>query len=870
MIKLKTKKSILTLAAAVSLVCGYGQVYPTVTWAKDQGASGTEVTYGVTTDASGNVYTTGLFLGTMDLDPGPGTMTVTSLGQQDVFITKLDANGNFVWGKTVGGTQGDVPANITVDASNNVIVCGNFAGIADFDPGAGTFSLTSAGASDGFVVKLDANGNFVWAAGIGSTLNEFVYGVSTDAAGNVYAAGLFTGTTDFDPGPGVSNMTSAGGDDGFVVKYTPAGALAWAKQLGTTGADAFNAIDVRSNGFVSVAGYFSGTLPAGFFSGTSAAAPSQGLKDGIMWTLTTAGVSSNGAIVGSATEEQFTTIAVDDANNALYAAGFYSGPVGAPWNLTNSGSTDAFLIRFGLSGNVVSSIKYSHGIGNAQAQSAKSLDVDVSGNVYIGGIMNGTGIVDFDPSPFTNFVTGAGLDDQFLASYDSTGVTRFAFNIGNANTDFAANSIGVKNTNIHVGGGYTGIVDFDPGAGTSTMTPVASYDGYVVKYNFCVAPAMPTASTPTVNLTNCSGQSATISATGVPSGTISWYTASIGGTYLGSGSPFTTQTLSTTTTFYAQDSTCTASNNRVAITVTVVPSPTVAISSFPTPPVACAGNTIVVVAFGASTYSWTNGVVNNVPFVPGNTTYSVTGTAANGCKGTAAISVTVNPSPTVAANSGTICSGNSFTIVPSGASTYTIQGGSSVVSPTTNTSYTVIGTSTNGCTGTATSNIVVNTIPTVAVVSSASLICVGQTANLTASGATSYVWNTSATTASIAVSPSVTTTYTVTGTGANGCTKAISITQNVSACTSISNDASSLDVEINIYPNPSNGILNIELGTVENTSLIITNALGQIVLNEKVNKELFSLNLSNFSNGVYFIQVLNNNKTIKAQKIIKQ
>ena len=111
----------------------------------------------------------GSFQGTADFDPGAGTFNLTSAGDYDIFISKLDSSGNFVWAKSLGGTGYDVSYGIALDSGGNVYTTGSFSGTVDFDPGAGTFNLTSAGTGDIFVSKLDSNGNFVWARSLGGT-----------------------------------------------------------------------------------------------------------------------------------------------------------------------------------------------------------------------------------------------------------------------------------------------------------------------------------------------------------------------------------------------------------------------------------------------------------------------------------------------------------------------------------------------------------------------------------------------------------------------------------------------------------------------------------------------------------------------------
>lgn len=114
-------------------------------WAKGMGGTNGAVGYSIAVDAFGNVYTTGSFQGTVDFDPGGGTYNLTSAGIQDIFISKLDAAGNFIWAKSIGGTSTDIGYSIVLDSSGNVYTTGQFAGTVDFNPGGGTNSLTTAG-----------------------------------------------------------------------------------------------------------------------------------------------------------------------------------------------------------------------------------------------------------------------------------------------------------------------------------------------------------------------------------------------------------------------------------------------------------------------------------------------------------------------------------------------------------------------------------------------------------------------------------------------------------------------------------------------------------------------------------------------------
>lgn len=285
----------------------------------------------------------------------------------------------------------------------------------------------------------------------------------------------------------------------------------------------------------------------------------------------------------------------------------------------------------------------------------------------------------------------------------------------------------------------------------------------------------------------CAGQTATVTdmSTGSPG---AWsYT-------LTGGSPATSTLQSPTVTYTAAgvySITLVASNGGgsstpVVKTITVNAVPLVTVAALPS--TVCAGSSATLAAVGATTYSWNTGATtSSIVVTPTiNTTYTVTG--ANGtCTNTKTISITVLGAPvlTITPASATICAGNSTTLTGSGATTYTwLPSGtttaSSIVTPTTTTTYTLLGSNGGTCISSKTVNLTVNSVPSVSVSASPSAICSGNSSTLSASGATTYSWNTGSTTSAIVVTPTTSTTYTVTG--ANGtCTNTGTISVNVTA-----------------------------------------------------------------------------------------
>jgi gliding motility-associated-like protein len=182
----------------------------------------------------------------------------------------------------------------------------------------------------------------------------------------------------------------------------------------------------------------------------------------------------------------------------------------------------------------------------------------------------------------------------------------------------------------------------------------------------------------------------------------------------------------------------------------------------------CAGETASLTANGTTSYTWDSGATTNTINVTPSITTIYTVTGSNGsCNGINTSTVTVNSIPTLTVNSANICSGQTATLSVTGANTYTwsngVNGNSISISPTTTTVFTVTGTSTNGCVNSSITTTTVNVTATPTISINTVSICAGQTATLTATGATNYTWSTSANTASIVDNPNTTTNYSVSG-----------------------------------------------------------------------------------------------------------
>jgi gliding motility-associated-like protein len=218
-------------------------------WAVKGGDGGSDRGLAIKTDSKGNSYVTGYYYGTAKF----GTFSITSAGLQDVFVVKYDRNGNVKWLVSAGGTQSDIGNGITVDNNGDVIITGQFAGVATF----GTFTLTSTTNNiNVFTAKLDsATGNFIWAkSGVGAHTDRGL-AVACDASNNVYVTGQFSDTITFDF-PAYSPFYDAI----FIVKYNSAGVEQWFTKAGGATMNIANAIAVDNSSNVYITGNFTGTL----------------------------------------------------------------------------------------------------------------------------------------------------------------------------------------------------------------------------------------------------------------------------------------------------------------------------------------------------------------------------------------------------------------------------------------------------------------------------------------------------------------------------------------------------------------------------------------------------------------------------------
>jgi len=391
-------------------------------WARAFGSTDWDKGNSIALDNSGNIYATGFFSDTVDFDPGPGVFNLTSVGITDIFICKLDASGNYLWAKSVGGTDYDFGISIKTDDSGNVYTTGNFLDTVDFDPCAATYSITSMGTYDIFILKLDSSGNYIWVKTFGGQEPQSVSSIDVDASGNVYTTGYFYTSADFDPGPNVFYLISEGENDVFVSKLDSMGNFIWAKQFGNYDEDEGLSIATDNSGNVYTTGTFKVTVDfdpgQGGYNLISA-----GSEDIFISKLDSTGSFIWAKSFGNISVEKGLDITLDNSGN-VYAVGQFTGTVDfdpgpGVFNLNSNGDYDLFICKLTSSGNLV----WAKSMGALGVDLGGSIAVDDLNNVYTTGYFQST--VDFDPGPGVHNLTASGMGDVFILklSNPTTGIS---------------------------------------------------------------------------------------------------------------------------------------------------------------------------------------------------------------------------------------------------------------------------------------------------------------------------------------------------------------------------------------------------------------------------------------------------------------
>tara|TARA_B100000508_G_scaffold118450_1_gene98519 strand:- start:29009 stop:33682 length:4674 start_codon:yes stop_codon:yes gene_type:complete len=522
----------------------------------------------VATNTAGEVFSVGFFFGTADFDPSGGTLNLTSPGNQDIYITKLDAGGNLIWAQRFGNASRNRANNVTVDSNGDVYITGYFEGTVDFDPGPGTATLTSQFVVTAFVLKLDTDGNFLWVRQFGGSagVSEGLE-VVTDSNDDVIIGGYFTADCDFNPSGGGLVYNSTSGRDGYIAKLSSNGNFIWARHLVGDNDNRVNTVGVDINDNIFFGGFFSGQLDFDQFNpGTQTELTGSG-PDIFLGSFDSNGMHRwSNSIVGAG-NNQVNRLAVN-RNGNLFISGQFEGtadfdPGAGTSNQTSSGGIDSYILSLDNDGL----FNWVEPIGGAATDLGLGVASGPDGSAYVTGYFNGT--ANFDG---VTTMTSLGGNTIYLARYLENGTLDWTERMGGASNNFGFNLTIDENWDVISTGYFNGTCDFDPDGANFPITSLGGDDGFVSKLSqTCTAPTI--TGTGTLDAMLCPGiqDSTRVYIDGTLNDAVewAWYEGSCGGTYLGSGDSLTVRPTVNTAYFVRPEGQCGAPVACQTVTVNV-------------------------------------------------------------------------------------------------------------------------------------------------------------------------------------------------------------------------------------------------------------------------------------------------------------
>ena len=802
------------------IIAKFNETLTTLIWGTYYGGGSDDEGRAITIDASSNIYLTGITQSTTGIaTTGTYKPSKTSTSDKDAFVAKFNSSGTRQWGTYLGDNGEDYGISLCLDGSNNIYVVGKTTSSSSIAT-SGSHQVSYSGGnglSDGFIIKLNNSGTSkIWGTYLGGSYEDlindivnsgqYIYIVGTTFSNNniAYGSNLYQSSLN-----GTAGVTS----DAFISKFDLSGYAQWSTYFGGNNSENGNNLCVDANGSNI---YFIGdTKSTSNIATNNAFQTSKGTgstEDAFISKFNSSGQIQWSTYFGGRNEDFGYSIVNDIDGNIVFAGKTKSDDNIVPSSISNyafqkthggTGYFDAFLSKFTPSGSLIWSTYCG---SSAEDIGFANISDNIAFMTLTGITHNSTGIA----TSGAYDTIYAGGDDAFVVKFCDLIISQqpqsqIAFT-GNSVT-FSVSIIGTQYGNYTYQWYKSGVKINGATSSTFKIDTVKTTDTgyyYCIICNSCGCVksenAILTVYTSSPNTSICYGQVTTLSVQNITGATYEWSATT--NCILTSTSSYSIQAKPTTTTTF----TCKiviSGKTYYAITV-------ITVKQLPN---ANAGQNISICSgktgnIGSSpisgySYSWSpsiglsNSTVSNPSVTLTNSTSNpikynyILSVTYNGCTSHDTVEVTVNPLPSVSIspNNATICYGDTIELTASGANTYkwsTNETTSKIkVSPTSSTTYSVVGTNNYGCENTATKTVTVNPLPTITFNPSNPAICYGGSISISVSGANYYTWTpntglTNTSSSTVTANPLTTTTYTVTATNSStGCKNNKNITVTV-------------------------------------------------------------------------------------------
>ncbi|NOT37631.1 MAG: T9SS type A sorting domain-containing protein [Saprospiraceae bacterium] len=383
-------------------------------WAISIGGKQQDQGISMALDKEDNIYITGTFQEAIDFNSVLPGVKITAQAFNDIFLAKLNSDGKLLWVKSFQGSLDDISKSIAIDKDNNILLCAYFQGTFKLDSDSSLVNFSSKGGDDISIMKLDNEGNFIWAKHMGGRLDDDPLGIAVDKNNNVIVCGTFNDTIDIDPGPGRLLFKEKGNIDAFFIKLNQDGEMIWARQQASE--ELMNAagiaIDSRNN-----------LIITGTFRSKADFNPGPG-----EFFMTAPGVSGDSYVlkldedanfiwaiqIGASRNENSIGLALDKEDN-IYTTGCYQfkvdfdpGPEEFFLYSDTENNNDIYVSSLRPNGN----FRWAHGMNGPASDIGFSVAVDNDLGVYSTGIFGKTLNIGFNPDSVK--LVSNGFEDIFI------------------------------------------------------------------------------------------------------------------------------------------------------------------------------------------------------------------------------------------------------------------------------------------------------------------------------------------------------------------------------------------------------------------------------------------------------------------------
>lgn len=478
------------------IICIYpdsirGQTY-NIDWARSFGDISNNIRFhsdlgggnelSLTSDNDGNIYVVGNFKDSINLAPGLKNHLIRGTGDRDLFIVKLDSTGSIIWSKGITGkSETDCMSIQVLDSS--IYLIGSFYDTVDFNPGKAKEYLVSKtkNYNDGYILRLDLDGNFIWARAIHGSYNVNIHSLTTNSNEELFITGFFGKTAEFDSSGIKKTISSAGNYDVFVAKYNIEGDAIWVRSVGGTENDVGNAIKLDDHGHIYITGFYSNK--ANFDpNGSSTFLKSNGKRDVFILKLDSSGNYIWAKSIGGISDDYGLSL-TNSASGLTFITGYFQDSIDldpdkpeAPFQ--SLGGKDIFILCLDTNGYYL----WGRTCGSKKDDVAHSVVASYNNHLYITGTFQDT----LDLSQLNHqSIISKGNSDIFLLHIDTSNTLVNAHSYGSTNSDIGYLLHLNKNRKLVLIGGYSDTIRFIKNSTKDSLVSVGGNDIIIFHYNNC-------------------------------------------------------------------------------------------------------------------------------------------------------------------------------------------------------------------------------------------------------------------------------------------------------------------------------------------------------------------------------------------------